>query len=50
MEKYGIAYHNYAEAKRASIAKINLLEPASDIVCSVKTAYDQNDNNNNIIQ
>ena len=34
MKKYEIAYHNYAEAN-----------PASDIVCSVKTTmYDQNNN------
>ena len=34
MKKYEIAYHNYAEAN-----------PASDVVCSVKTTmYDQNNN------
>ena len=34
MKKYEIAHHNYAEAN-----------PASDVVCSVKTTmYDQNNN------
>ena len=42
MKKYEIAYHYYAEAKRASSAKIIYSNPASDIVRSVKTtAYDQ---------
>ena len=43
-EKYKIAYHNYAEAKCTSSAKITLFfksgyysNPASDIVPSVKT-------------
>ena len=45
MKKYEIAYHYYAEAKRASSAKIIYSNPASDIVRSVKTtAYDQNNN------
>ena len=45
MKKYEIAYHYYAEAKRASSAKIIYSNPASDIVRSVKTtAYDQKKN------
>ena len=45
-EKYKIAYHNYAEAKRAhQVQKIIYSNPASDFVRSVKTtAYDQNNN------
>ena len=43
MKRYEIAYHNYAEAKRAPSAKIIYSSPLSDIVCLVKTtAYDQN--------
>ena len=34
MKKYEIAYHYYAEAKRASSAKIIYSNPASDIVHS----------------
>ena len=34
MKKYEIAYHYYAEAKRASSAKIIYSNPASDIVQS----------------
>ena len=46
MKKYEIAYHYYAEAKRASSAKIIYSNPASDIVRSVKTtAYDQKKKN-----
>ena len=42
MKKYELAYHYYAEAKRASSAKIIYSNPASDIVRSVQTtAYDQ---------
>ena len=37
MKKYEIADHYYAEAKRASSAKIIYSNPASDIVRSVKT-------------
>ena len=45
MKKYEIAYHNYAEAKRASNAKIIYSNPTSDTMRSVKTtAYDQNNN------
>ena len=45
MKKYEIAYHNYAEAKRASNAKIIYSNLTSDTVRSVKTtAYDQNNN------
>ena len=45
MKKHEITYHNYAEARRASSAKIVYSNPASDIVRSVKTtAYDQNNN------
>ena len=52
MKKYEIAYHNYAEAKCTSSAKITLFfksgyysNPASDIVPSVKTTmYNQNNN------
>ena len=40
MKKYEIAYHNNGEAKRASSAKIFYSNPASDIVCSVKTTAD----------
>ena len=51
-EKYKIAYHNYAEAKCTSNAKITLFfksgyysNLASDIVPSVKTTmYNQNNN------
>ena len=43
MKKYEIAYHNYAEAKRAAIAKIIYSNPANDIMRSVKTtAHDLN--------
>ena len=38
MKKYEIAYHNYAETKRAhQVQKIIYLNRASDIVRSVKT-------------
>ena len=43
MKNYELAYHNYAEAMRASSAKIIYSNPANDIVRSVKTiAYDLN--------
>ena len=45
MVKYEIAYHNYAEEKCASSAKISYSNPSNDFVRSVKTtAYDQNNN------
>ena len=51
MKKYKIAYHNYAEAKCTSSAKITFFKsgyysnPASDIVLSVKTTmYNQHNN------
>ena len=46
MKKYEMAYHNYAEARRAhQVQKLIYSNPASDIVCLVKiTAHDQNNN------
>ena len=45
MKKYEIAYHNQAEVRRVSSAKIIYSNHGSDIVRSVKTAtYDQNNN------
>ena len=46
MKKYEMAYHNYAEARRAhQVQKLIYSNPASDIVCLVKiTAQDQNNN------
>ena len=45
-EKYEIAYHNYAEAKRVhQMQKKIYSNHASDFVRSIKTtAYDQNNN------
>ena len=37
MKNYEIAYHNYAEAKRASSSNIIYSNPANDIVRLVKT-------------
>ena len=43
VKKYEIAYHNYAEAKRAHQVQNKLLKSASDMVCLVKTTtYAQN--------
>ena len=46
MKKYEIAYHNYAEAKRAhQVQNIIYSNPAINILRSVKTtAHDQSNN------